>query len=164
MGCMVNPSRNKSGRATLLLTACVVIAAAGCSSERAVRPCDQSAAAAGFAAEYLVTRDNAKDLAGVLAGYTADVTWYPPHDPPLHGIEAIRARYENLFSNFTVALRSDIFEASGNGESGFVVGTTQGKLTPIAGGQTVEVNDRFVAIVRCVAGKWRVSHLIWGPA
>ena len=117
---------------TLVLTACLAMAAAGCSSTHAVRSCDPSAAA-GHAAEYLIARDNAKDLAGVLAGYTDDVTWYPPHDAPLHGIEAIRPRYEELFSSFAVALRPDVLEASGNGESGLV------------------------------AGEWKVSHLVWNP-
>ena len=145
------------------LAASLGIALTACGSPHAAQSCDASAAAVAQAAEYLIARDNARDLAGVLAGYSDDVTWYPPRDPPLHGIEAIRPRYEDLFSRFTVALRSDVLEASGNGDSGFVIGTTQGTLTPLAGGQTVDVNDRFVAIVRCVAGEWKVSRLSWGP-
>ena len=147
----------------MALTASLALALAGCGSSRAAQSCDTSAAAVAHAAEYLIARDNARDLAGVLAGYSDDVTWYPPHDPPLHGTEAIRPSYEDLFSHFAMALRSDVLEASGDDDSGFVIGTTQGTLTPLAGGQTVEVNDRFVAIVRCVAGEWKVSRLIWGP-
>jgi ketosteroid isomerase-like protein len=147
----------------LSLAASLGIALTACGSPQAAKSCDTSAAAVARAAEYLIARDNASDLAGVLAGYSDDVTWYPPRDPPLHGIEAIRPRYEDLFSQFAVALRSEVLEASGNGDSGFVIGTTQGTLTPLAGGQAVEVNDRFVAIVRCVAGEWKVSRLFWGP-
>jgi len=72
------------------------------------------------------------------AGYTGDVTWYPPAGAPLHGIEAIRPRCEQLFANFAVALRSDALEATGNGATGYVIGTTQGTLTPLAGGHAVE--------------------------
>lgn len=145
------------------LTACLVILVAGCRSPNVVRSCEPSATAVTQAVDYLIARDNAKDLAGVLAGYTTDVTWYPPQGLPLRGIEAIRPRYEVLFSTFSVALRSDVLEASGNGESGFAIGTTQGTLTPLAGGEAVAVNDRFVAIARCVAGEWKMSHLVWGP-
>jgi len=97
----------------------------------------------------------------VLAGYTADVTWYPPEGPPLHGLDAIRPRYEELFSKFSVEMRSEVLEAACNGESGFVVGATKGTLTPLTGGAAISVDDRFVAIVRCVAGEWKVSHLFW---
>jgi ketosteroid isomerase-like protein len=135
----------------LALAASLGIALIACGSPPAANSCDTSAAAVARAAEYLIARDNARDLAGVLAGYSDDVTWYPPQDPPLHGIEAIRPRYEDLFSHFAVALRSNVLEASANGDSGFIIGTTQGTLTPLAGGQAVEVNDRFVAIVRCGA-------------
>ena len=150
-------------RATAALAAFVGIALAGCGAPRAAPSCDTSAGAVAHAAEYLIDRDNARDLAGVLAGYTGDVTWYPPAGAPLHGIEAIRPRYEQLFANFAVALRSDALEATGNGATGYVIGTTQGTLTPLDGGQAVEVDDRFVAIVRCAAGEWKVSRLIWNP-
>ncbi len=156
--CLLTPRRR-----SLTPIACFALAMAGCGSTGAARSCDLSAAAVGHAAEYLIARDNAKDLAGVLAGYTDDVTWYPPRAAPLHGIGAIRPRYQDLFANFSVALRSEVLEASASGDSGFVIGTTDGTLTPLAGGQVVEVNDRFVAIVRCVAGEWKISRLIWDP-
>jgi len=156
-------SRFATCRGRLSLIVCLAVTATACSSAATTASCDPSAGAVGGAAEYLIERDNAQDLAGVLAGYTADVTWYPPQGPPLHGTEAIRPRYEELFSTHSVALRSEILEASGDGESGFAIGTTQGTLAPLGGGEAVAVNDRFVALVRCVAGEWKVSHLIWNP-
>jgi uncharacterized protein (TIGR02246 family) len=147
----------------LLVTFCAALLAAGCRAPGATRACDPSAAAVSAAAQDLIARDNAGDLDGVLARYTADVAWYPPLGAPLRGKAAIRPRYEQIFSTFSVALTSDVLEAASQGDSGFAIGTTRGTLTPRAGGAPVTVDDRFVALVRCVDGDWRVSHLIWGP-
>jgi len=111
----------------------------------------------------LCHRSATQPLAGVLAGNTADVTGYSLQGPALRGIEAIRPRYEELFSGHAVAMRSEILEASGNGKSGFVIGNTKETSIPHAGGETATVDDRFVAIVRCVTGERKVSHLIWSP-
>jgi ketosteroid isomerase-like protein len=102
-------------------------------------------------------------VAGVLAGYTADVIWLPPGGETLHGKAAIRARYESLFSRFSVSLSSEVVEARAEGGLGFVRGLTNGALTPIDGGAPTVVDDKFVALVRCEEGVWRVSHLMWSP-
>lgn len=115
------------------------------------------------AAEYLVERDNAGDLEGVLAGYTDDIVWLPPEGEAFTGKAAIETRYRLLFSSYQPRLQSEIREAASNGDLGYIVGITQGSLEPLDGGKGTSVDDKFLAIVRCEAGAWRVSHLSWGP-
>jgi ketosteroid isomerase-like protein len=123
--------------------------------------CSTEPASIGEAVQRLMASDNARDLAGVLSGYTDDVIWYPPGEKMLSGKDAIRSRYAALFSTFTLNLSSQIAEARGEGNIGFVRGFTAGTLRPTVGGDPVAINDTFVALVRCEGGMWRVSHLIW---
>jgi hypothetical protein len=58
---------------------------------------------------------------------------------------------------------SEIAEARAEGGLGFVRGATRGTLTSLASGAPVEVDDKFLALVRCESGAWRVSHLMWSP-
>ena len=125
--------------------------------------CDSSPTAISAATDYLVDRDNARDLEGVLAGYTEDVVWLPPSGEPVAGKDAIRSRYKDLFSTHEINLQSLTAEAFAEGQVGFVRGSTTGTLTPLDGEPMVRVADKFIAIVRCQSGHWRVSHLMWSP-
>ncbi len=44
-----------------------------------------------------------------------------------------------------------------------VRGTVSGTITPRAGGDTLEVRDRFLTVHRRDGGAWRVSRLMWTP-
>jgi ketosteroid isomerase-like protein len=145
--------------------ACIVtVLVCGCrSSPLRVSACGHSGASLAAAAEYLVASDNARDLPGVLAGYTDDVTWLPPVGAPLHGKADISPRYEQLFAGFSVALESKVVEAHAAQDIGFVVGTTEGTLSPLPQGPPVIVNDKFIANLRCEGERWVVSHLMWSP-
>lgn len=145
-----------------VLVAAPLIFALGCSRSSNLS-CAMSEAAVGNTARNLVASDNARDLTGVLAGYTDDVIWLPPNAEVVRGKEAIRPRYERLFSDFNVNLASEVVEAAAEGTRGFTRGFTKGTLAPRGGGAPVVVNDKFIALVRCEAGVWRVSHLMWSP-
>ena len=126
-------------------------------------PCEASGAALSAASAHLIDRDNARDLEGVLGGYTEDVVWLPPAGDVVIGKKSIGTRYETLFSNYKIDLRSETIEAASSNTIGFVRGRTTGMLTPFAGGPPIAVNDKFIAILRCEAGTWKVSHLAWSP-
>lgn len=125
--------------------------------------CDPSKSALAAAPARLIAADNGRDLEGVLNGYTSDVTWLPPAGPAIRGTAEIRARYERLFADHRVSLQSAAQDAAAAGNLGYVVGTTYGSLTPIAGGPPVIVDDNFLALLRCEEDQWRVSHLAWSP-
>jgi ketosteroid isomerase-like protein len=99
----------------------------------------------------------------VLAGYTDDVVRLPPSGEVLSGKPAIRPTYDQLFSAFTINMSSEVVEARADGYLGFARGFTKGTLTPMREGPPVVVNDKFLALVRCDGGAWRVSHLMWSP-
>lgn len=142
-----------------------ILAACSTRANVARHACDPSPSSVAAASDRLLAADNARDLEGVLAGYTEDVVWLPPTGGVISGKAAIRPRYETLFSDFEVEMASQIVEAraADNGQLGFVRGTTGGTLTPVGGGAAVPVNDKFLAVVRCESGEWLVSHLAWSP-
>ena len=151
-------------QSVFVLVATVWFFLSACSGTHRSEPqCAVSEAAIGGAAQRLVASDNARDLAGVLAGYTDDVIWLPPTGDILNGKAAIRPRYEKLFSSFNINMSSEVVEARAEGGLGFARGFTKGTLTPLGGGTPTLVDDKFVALVRCEAGVWRVSHLMWSP-
>jgi len=153
---------NGSGKYILISIAISTVLAQACSDNHAPKSsCMNSEAAVGAAAQRLVASDNDRDLAAVLAGYTDDVTWLPPNGDVLKGKDAIRPRYERMFSSFKINMTSEIVEARAEGDLGFARGFTTGTLTPLDGSSPTVVNDKFVALVRCEAGAWRVSHLMW---
>jgi len=115
------------------------------------------------AVEYLLERDNAHDLEGVLEGYTEDVVWLPPEEDMIEGKTALRARYGRLFSSYEVSMRAEIVEARSEDDSGFVRGYVHGTLKPRDGGEPVAVEDKFLALVRREGRHWRVSRLMWSP-
>jgi uncharacterized protein (TIGR02246 family) len=137
----------------LLLGACCCGPSQGATESAGVRE----------AVERLVAADNRRDLAAVLAGYTEDVVWLPPGEEPLRGKAALRSRYERLFADFGVAMEIEVVEARCEGLNGWAWGRVRGTLTPVAEGETVRVDDSFLALARREGGTWRVSQLMWGP-
>ena len=127
------------------------------------RSCSLSTTALSAAMQRLIDNDNAKDLEGLLAGYTDDAVLLPPRAQNIAGKVAIRSHYERLFSGSTIALSIRVLEARAEGDLGVVRGATTGTVIPQPGATPNVVNDKFLGIVRCEAGHWRVSHLMWSP-
>jgi uncharacterized protein (TIGR02246 family) len=111
----------------------------------------------------LIAGDNSGDLEHVLDTYTEDVVWLPPRGAALNGKAAIKLRYEQMFESFDPSLSVVISESLSDGRLGFVSGRTAGQLEPIGAGQSVTIDDKFLAILQCKEGRWRVSHLAWIP-
>jgi uncharacterized protein (TIGR02246 family) len=159
-------ARTSSAAALRLLTGALLAASlAGCCTIVCTRrgpPADSMGAIIGTL-QRLIDGDNARDLETVLSCYTDDVTWLPPGEPPLSGKDAIRARYEKLFAGFRVEFTLEIAEASADGAAGSAWGTTRGAITPVDGGEPTRVNDKFLAVLRCEDGTWRVARLAWSP-
>ncbi len=125
--------------------------------------CAVTAEAVSAAAQRPVSRDNARDLEGVVAAYTDDAVWMPPTGDFVTGKEAIRARYRTLFLDYAIQISSEVVEARAEGGLAYARGYTLGVLKPERGGTPVPVSDKFVAVLRCEGAKWRISHLMWSP-
>lgn len=132
-------------------------------SNSAEASCSNSTAALTAAVQRLIDNDNVKNLEGVVAGYTDDAVLLPPKAATVTGKVAIRSNYEHLFSGSTLKLSIKVVEARAVGDLGFVRGFTEGTVTPGPGLPPNVVNDKFLGLVRCQAGEWRVSHLMWSP-
>jgi ketosteroid isomerase-like protein len=151
-------------RSTAVFAVTLSAVLSGCASGRGHKSaCEDSATAVGRAVEYLLARDNAGDLEGVLQGYADDVVWLPPQGEPVSGKRAVRERYEQLFSVYEVQLASAVVEIEVGTAWSHAWGYTTGVLTPRAGGDRVEVDDKFIALVRCEGSTWRVARLMWSP-
>ena len=125
--------------------------------------CSHSATALSAAVQRLIDSDNAQNLEGLLAGYTEDAILLPPKGENVVGKPAIKSHYERLFSGSTIDLSIKVLEARAEGDLGFVRGFTKGAVTSQPGATRTVVNDKFLGLVRCEAGQWRVSHLMWSP-
>lgn len=120
--------------------------------------------AARQAASAIVAADNAGDLEGVLACYTPDAVLQPPGEEAVRGREAIKARYETLFTTFAPKIELRIDDVNVSGAMAFVRGHNGGVLRPKAGGAPKALDDDFVMLLLCDADRWRISHLMWQPA
>lgn len=148
---------------SVFVTSTVVI---GCilSAACSVKPaCDSSVETIATPLRKIIESDNAKNLEGVLACYSDDITFVPPSGDVVKGKSSIRARYEKLFATFNPELTSETSEVISSGDIAYVRGYTRGKLNPVAGGEPTKLEDKFLAILRCTGGTWQVSHLMWSP-
>ncbi|HEX5012176.1 MAG TPA: nuclear transport factor 2 family protein [Planctomycetota bacterium] len=149
----------------VLLAACLAANLAACSSPGHPLPGTPDHAKAAIVAtlERLIVADNACDLETVLSCYTEDVIWLPPGEPPVSGKTAIAARYGKLFGSSRLELDIEVADAFADGTVGSAWGFTRGSITPVAGGDRTEVNDKFLAVLRWDGSAWRVAQLAWSP-
>jgi uncharacterized protein (TIGR02246 family) len=113
----------------------------------------------------IIEADNARDIDRVLGFYAEDAVLMPPGESPVTGREAIRPRYEDLFARFDPRIEPRLDEVCADGRLAFVRGRNGGRLIGRGGGETRELDDAYLMLLRREAGgAWRISHLIWHPA
>ena len=111
----------------------------------------------------LIDNDNTANLEGLLAGYSEDAVLLPPQGSSISGKSALRPHYERIFTTSRLSLSASVVEAKAEVNLGFVRGETIGSVSSRAGGKATAVDDKFLAVVRCEDGEWRVTHLMWSP-
>jgi ketosteroid isomerase-like protein len=95
----------------------------------------------------------------------AAATLLPPNDAPVHGLAAIRPRYERLFAEFDPAIEGHVDEVCVEGRQAVVRGRNGGRLVPRGPGAPRNLSDVWLMVLRRGAdGAWRISHLMWHPA
>jgi uncharacterized protein (TIGR02246 family) len=113
----------------------------------------------------IVAADNERDIARVLAYYAADAILLPPGEGPVVGQQAIRPRYEALFSGFVPEIQSRVDEACVADGLAFVRGHNGGRLVGRDGQGIRDLDDDYLMVLgREADGVWRISHLIWNRA
>ena len=146
-----------------LLISITIVGGTHFSSNSSPPSCATTSPALTAPVQRLIDNDNEKNLEGVLAGYTDDAILLPPKAATITGKDAIRSSYEHLFSGSTIKLSFKFAEIGASGDLGFVRGVVEGTVAPQADATPTLVNDKFIALLRCVQGQWRVSHLMWSP-
>jgi len=126
--------------------------------------CEATPAAVRQVAEGIIAADNRGDLDQVLASYTKDAVLMPPGEGAIVGLDAIRPRYQQLFASARLAIDLHVDEAYAGEKVGYVRGRNGGRVTPKEGGDPLVLDDAFLMLLRCEAGAWRISHIIWHPA
>jgi uncharacterized protein (TIGR02246 family) len=110
----------------------------------------------------------AGDVEGVVALYAPDAVLFAPDSMEARGTAAIRAAYQQMFKENTVANASinATYDTSGDLSSGW--GTATLTMTPKAGGSPQTMTVRVTAVARKINGKWLyvVDHasVPMGPA
>lgn len=116
-------------------------------------------------AEGIVVADNARDINRVQQSYAPDAILLPPGETPVRGWEAIRPRYDALFSAFAPAIEGHIDEVCVSGAVAFVRGRNRGQFVSRSQQSTRQLDDAYLMLLRRDEnGRWRISHLMWHAA
>jgi uncharacterized protein (TIGR02246 family) len=113
----------------------------------------------------IIAADNDRALDRVLDYYANDAMLLPPNEPPVAGLDAIKPRYQALFSHFDPSIEGRIDEVCVSGTLAFVRGHNGGRLHARDGGQDRELDDLYLMLLQRESdGLWRISRLIWHRA
>ena len=152
----------------MAFSALLIILLQAAQAAAAPAACQQDAApvrAVRAVAEGIVDADNARDLERVRASYAPDAILLPPNEAPVRGWDAIRPRYEALFSAFAPAIEGHVDEVCVNGALAYVRGVNRGQFVSRSQQPTRKLDDVYLMLLRRDEdGRWRISHLMWHPA
>jgi ketosteroid isomerase-like protein len=91
-----------------------------------------------------------------------DIVWMVPDQDALVGKDAVWGRVESLFSDLTMEHVTGVDEVRVAGDWAYVRGTYAFRVTPKAGGETIEEVGKSVLILEREAGSsWHIARNIW---
>jgi uncharacterized protein (TIGR02246 family) len=112
--------------------------------------------------EAYIAAQNAGDAAALTALFTDDAVLMPANAPAASGNEAIQAHFQTLLDQVTSELVVSQEEVEVAGDWAFSRGTHTVKLTPKAGGETMEDTGKYLNILkRQPDGSWKIARHIW---
>jgi uncharacterized protein (TIGR02246 family) len=113
----------------------------------------------------IIDADNRKNLNQVMSFYEENAILLPPGEAEVKGKREIRPRYEQLFNNFELDIRTIINEIRITGEWAYVRGRNAGKLIALADRKQKQLSDAYLMILhKNKKGGWRIARLIWNTA
>ena len=141
-----------------------IVFLSGCSQgETANMQADQSAVAAIWT-EYSSSL-NAGDIDRWLSLWTTDGIQLPPGEPPVVGIEQIRARNQAILEqmSFDMAIANE--EAQVAGAWAYSRGSYTATLTPKAGGDVTLIDGKYMTILkRQIDNSWKIHRDIFNSS
>jgi ketosteroid isomerase-like protein len=112
----------------------------------------------------IILADNAGDIEKVVALYCTDAVLLPPGRANISGQSAIRQNYTGIFSSSTLHLRATTDTIEQCGQLATITGTTSGQSISKSGTDTVNVNDKFMMVLKKISGRWKIYRLMWNKA
>lgn len=110
----------------------------------------------------IIAADNRGDLEAIVNLYAPDAVLIPPDENPVTGREAIRRRYSDGFSQFSMEVSFDSAETVLAGEWAFNRGKTTGTLIWLDGRPPTPLNDDYLMILeKSPRSGWQIHRLIW---
>jgi len=111
--------------------------------------------------EQVTQADMSGDVEGLLASYTDDVVSMPPDLPVMVGKDALRAYYQEVFSQLSIEnLEMTADETHVAGDWAFSRGRFEETVTPAAGDAFDVVGKYLFIFHREADGSWKVARLI----
>jgi ketosteroid isomerase-like protein len=103
----------------------------------------------------------ARDIAGTLSVFTADVSLLPPNHLMLKGKEAVRAYYKRAFADKAFAFARQPTSVELSRDLAYTLGTYESRKTG-AHGQVITERGKYVLIWKKQPDKtWKVAVDIW---
>lgn len=104
---------------------------------------------------------NASDANKVIGLYAANAVFLPANAPTATGTDQIKGTYQYLFDNFKFNLEFTIAEVVVNGNYAFARSSSQGTMTPKAGGEAQQGENRELFVFQKVAGNWKIARYMF---
>ena len=100
---------------------------------------------------------NSGDIDLWISLWTDNGVQMPPDSPPVIGKEQIRGRNKGVLDQFTFNMGITNEEVEVAGDWAFARGTYTAILTPKAGGETIDIDGKYLTILkRQVDGSWKI--------
>lgn len=111
--------------------------------------------------EYVPTMD-AGDIDGLRRFYSDDLTWLPPNEPAIRGVEACLDYIRPIFEQFNTRATLSIEEIKVADRLAFVWVDYVNQFTPKAEGEPMRDSGKLVYILEGRSnGRWKISRVIW---
>jgi ketosteroid isomerase-like protein len=123
--------------------------------------CNTSTSSPGETLSEIIKADNSGDVDKIVSLYTNDAMLMPAGKPNISGSGAIRKNYEGIFSASKVELTATTDEVYQSEEFAVIRGNTTGKIHSLKDSSTVDVNDKFIMMLKKVSGQWKIHWLMW---
>jgi len=109
----------------------------------------------------IMQADSAGDVDKVTSIYTDDAILIPSDKSDIVGINAIRENYRNIFASSTLQLKATANEIIESGDLTIIRGSTNGNVISKKDSSSVNVNDKFLMMLKKQSGKWKIYRLMW---
>ena len=129
----------------------------GCGKQNEVGDVEADISAINNNIEQYTSSMNSGDLDRWISLWADDAIQMAPDAPAVIGKEQIRAKYENIFSQFIFKMTITNEEVRIGGDLAFSRGNYTVSMTPKAGGETIKIDGKYLSIEeRQADGSWKI--------